>query len=308
MSPYMSFTFAQAVARHRSSARVAVIEHSGAIQAFLPFETSGQKTAVPIGHPMNDLQGFIGSGAPIDARAVIRKSGLRGWYFHHAPANQECLSPYYHLGSTVRAPVIDIGSGYESYVGGHTRPGARRLSEKKRALERRLGSISLMWRSSDAGHFGQLIRWKSGKYGGAERFFSAEPGALKIVQDIATSDSEDCAGVLSVLCAGEQVVAAHLGLLGPVGLCSWMPSYDPDLSRFSPGLLMWMPLIEEASERDVARIDLGYGQHSYKFDLANDSYPVAGGAIWASKLEQQAWKVYRRFRYGRRIIHKRAPD
>jgi CelD/BcsL family acetyltransferase involved in cellulose biosynthesis len=302
LSPYMSFTFAQAVARHRQSARVAVIEHGGVIQGFLPFETSAHNIAVPMGHPMSDLQGFVGSGAVIDARSVIRKAGLRGWHFHHAPANQEYLSPYHYHGTARRAPVIDISHGYHSYAGSHARPGAKRLAEKERSLRRRLGSISLVWQSSDAEHLAELIRWKSGKYGSARQLFSDEPGALKIVHDLATSDSEDCAGVVSVLCAGEQAVAVHLGLLGPMGLYSWMPSYNPELSRFSPGLLMWMPLIEEAAARDILRIDLGYGQHSYKFDLANDSYSVVGGAIWASKMEQRARNVYRQLRHGTRRL------
>jgi CelD/BcsL family acetyltransferase involved in cellulose biosynthesis len=308
LSPYMSFTFAQAVGRHRSSARVAVIEDGGVIQAFLPFETSAQKIAGPIGQPMNDLQGFVGLGAPIDARSVIRKAGLRGWRFDHVPVGQEALTPYHHHGTMVRAPVIDISHGYHSYVDSHNRRGAKRIAEKQRSLQRRLGSISLVWRSSDEEHLRQLITWKSGKYSGTRQLFSEEPNALQIVQDLATSDSEDCAGVVSVLCAGERAVAIHLGLLGPMGLYSWMPSYDSELNRFSPGLLMWMPLIGEAAARNIPRIDLGYGQHSYKFDLANDSYPVAGGAIWASKTERQIRKLYRQFFYDKRAVREQAPD
>ncbi len=307
-SPYMSFTFAQAVARYRPAARVAVIEDGGVIQAFLPFEISAHKIALPIGHPMSDFQGFIGSGAPMDARAVMRKAGLRGWHFHHAPASQKYLIPYHYHGTAERAPVIDISLGYHAYADSHTRPGAKRIAEKERSLRRQLGPISLVWQSSDAEHLGLLIRWKSGKYGRTQLLFSEEPGSLKIVQDVATSDGEDCAGVVSVLRAGEQVVAVHLGLLGPMGLYSWMPSYDSELSRFSPGLLMWLPLIEEAAARAIPRIDLGYGQHSYKFDLANDSYLVVGGAIWASKAEQQARRLYRQLRYARRTISGRILD
>jgi CelD/BcsL family acetyltransferase involved in cellulose biosynthesis len=306
LSPYMSFTFVQTVGRYRSSARVAVIEHGGVIQAFLPFEISAQKIAIPIGHPINDLQGFVGLDIPIDARSIIRKAGLRGWRFDHAPASQENLIPHHHHGTMVRAPVIDISHGYQSYVDSHNRPGTKRIAEKQRSLQRRLGSISLVWRSSDEEHLRQLITWKSGKYGGTQRLFSEEPNALHIVRDLAASDREDCAGVVSLLYAGEQAVAIHLGLLGPMGLYSWMPSYDLELSRFSPGLLIWMPLIEEAAARDISRIDLGYGQHSYKFDLANDSYSVVGGAVWASKTERRIRKLYRQLYYDRRTVREQA--
>jgi len=68
-------------------------------------------------------------------------------------------------------------------------------------------------------------------------------------------------------------------------------------------LLMWQPLTEQAAGQGINRIDLGYGQHSYKFHLANDSYPVAGGAVWAAPLaalEQRARNFYRQVRDRRR--------
>src|ERR1700729_8702 len=83
LSPFLSLTFAQTVDRHRPGARVAVVEDGGQIVAFLPFERTGRGMAVPMGYPMSNLQGFVGSGAPIDARAVLRRAGLRGWRFKH---------------------------------------------------------------------------------------------------------------------------------------------------------------------------------------------------------------------------------
>lgn len=53
-NPFLSLTFAQAVGRYRPSARVAVVEEDGQVDAFLPFELASRKVAVPIGHPMNE--------------------------------------------------------------------------------------------------------------------------------------------------------------------------------------------------------------------------------------------------------------
>ena len=73
-NPFFSLTFAQVVGRHRPNSRVAVVEDDGAVQAFLPFDLGPQRIGVPIGDPMNNLQGFISEGgATIDARRVIRK-------------------------------------------------------------------------------------------------------------------------------------------------------------------------------------------------------------------------------------------
>src|ERR1700761_3361868 len=59
-NPFMSFTYVQAVGRFRANARVAVVEEHGLIAAFLPFELGAYGLGMPIGYPMNNLQGFIG--------------------------------------------------------------------------------------------------------------------------------------------------------------------------------------------------------------------------------------------------------
>jgi GNAT acetyltransferase-like protein len=95
-----------------------------------------------------------------------------------------------------------------------------------------------------------------------------------------------------------RIVALFFGLIARSGLCSWFPTYDRELSRYSPGRMMWQPLAEEAACRGITRLDLGYGQDQYKFGLANASYLVAGGAVWASRCDQAARSVYRQL-YGR---------
>jgi hypothetical protein len=44
----------------------------------LPFDLGSHRVGMPIGDPMNNLQGFVSGGATIDARQVIRKAGWRG--------------------------------------------------------------------------------------------------------------------------------------------------------------------------------------------------------------------------------------
>lgn len=78
LNPFMSLTFVKAVDRSRLSARVAVVEDDGQILAFLPFERATFGAGMPIGYPMNNLQGLISSGLPIDARQVIKQARLPG--------------------------------------------------------------------------------------------------------------------------------------------------------------------------------------------------------------------------------------
>jgi CelD/BcsL family acetyltransferase involved in cellulose biosynthesis len=301
-SPFLSLTFAQVVDRFRPAARVAVVEDGGKIEAFLPFERAALATGVPIGHPMNDLHGFIGSGAPIDARLVVRRAGLRGWRFAHAPAEQRALAPFHYDGLAVQAPVIDLGNGYHSYLSSRSKNFRKIAGKKRRALERQLGALSLEWGSScPAENLLQLIDQKAGKYYGTRRLFSDQT-ALRIVEELATADNDDCQGIVSVVFAGEKPIARFMGILAQRRLSAWFASYDPDLSRFSPGMLMYLALAEEGAGRGITLIDLCSGQDVYKFHLANDSYPVAAGAVWVSRTEDAARKVYRR------LMHRTSPN
>ncbi|MGH3257801.1 MAG: GNAT family N-acetyltransferase [Streptosporangiaceae bacterium] len=292
-NPFLSLTFAQTVGRFRPAARVAVVEDDGRTEAFLPFELAPGKVAVPIGCPMNDLQGFVGSGAAFDARAVVRKSGLRGWRFLHVPADQQALMPHQYQETVVRCPVIDLSGGYEQYQQSMAKTATYKNARKKqRSLERQAGPVRLAWGTPDQAHFDQLVDWKRGKYGGARRLFS-DPAALRIIEALATAAADDCRGILSVMFAGERPIANVLGLAGPAGLSAWFSSYDPDWQQFSPGTIMWYLLAEQAAATGFTRIDFGGGQDGYKFSLANTSYPVAGGAVWANRVERAARGFYR---------------
>jgi hypothetical protein len=67
-------------------------------------------------------------------------------------------------------------------------------------------------------------------------------------------------------------------------------------------MLMYLALAEEGAGRGITLIDLCSGQDVYKFHLANDSYPVAAGAVWVSRTEDAARKVYRR------LMHRTSPN
>ena len=294
-SPFLSLTFTQVVGRHRGAARVAVIEDGGTITAFLPFERAGTGPALPVGHPMNNLQGFVSSGAPLDARQVIRQAGLRGWRFDNVRAAGDVLRPHHYAGTQVRCPVVDLSGGYPAYASSLSKSLTSEIARRRRALGRQAGPVTLTWDSATPeDDLRRLVDWKSGKYDGTRQLF-ADPTAWAIVTELAGSASADCAGTVGVLAAGGQPFAVALWLAGPHELAAWFAAYDPGFRRSSPGTMILLLTAEEAASRGLAHIDLGGGQDEYKFRLANSSYPVAGGAVWAYRAEEAARRAYRRF-------------
>jgi CelD/BcsL family acetyltransferase involved in cellulose biosynthesis len=77
-------------------------------------------------------------------------------------------------------------------------------------------------------------------------------------------------------------VAVHLGLLGKDRLSWWFPAYDPDFGRYSPGLILLLDLINEASSRGIPLVDLGRGEHDYKLRVTSQFYEVAAGEVPAA--------------------------
>jgi len=281
------------VGQSRPSARVAVVEDGGVITAFLAFELARGRIGMPIGYPMNNLQAFVSDGAPVDARRVIRRAGLRGWRFPAAPAQQLILAPHHYEGTAVGAPLIDLSDGYKSYYLSRSKKFIEDADRHLRSLERRIGPAALEWGTSGPEHVRQLIDWKTARYGGARELFS-DPASQRIVEETLTTRHDDCGGLLNVLRAGEQVVAIVSGLTSPSGITGWFTAYDEQMRKFSPGTLALLATAEEAERRDITRIDMGAGQDGYKMRMANASYPVAGGAVWAFAGERVARGAFRR--------------
>lgn len=292
-SPFLSATFVRAVGRARRDAQVAVVEVDHRIEAFLPFQRSGS-LAMPIGWPANDLQGFVHSGAAFDAREVVRRARLRGWRFDHALADEAALSRYQYEGTRLDCPVIATDD-FGAYLAGRSRRVRRVLGRVRADLEREVGPLSFEWHSTEPRDLATLIDWKSRRYEGSARLFG-DHWATQLVEELATTVAADCTGVLSTLSAGSRLVAVELKLAGPQGVAGWFASYRSELARFSPGLMGLLLGVEAAVRQGITWFDLGYGQHDYKFRLATTSYPVAGGAVWASRAEELARALYRRLR------------
>ena len=305
-TPFLSLTFARAVDAARPSARVAVVEDGGEITAFLPFERGAGGIGKPIGDPVNDLQGLLTTGAPVDARRVVKGAGLRGWRFIAAPAGQAALAPHHYEDGPTEAPVISLAEGYEAYLQGLSSSLRSESRRKRRGLERQFGPVRLEWNSTDPAHLRKLIEWKSGKYHSARELFSGDPTVTAMMEGLAHSEHEDCRGAVNVLLAGDRPVAVNIGLLGPRGLTGWSVSYDRELGKYSPGTMLVFAIAEEAAARGIPLIDLGYGQDRYKFSLANDSLPLAGGAVWVSRAEKTARHLYRRLHQARAAAAKPA--
>jgi CelD/BcsL family acetyltransferase involved in cellulose biosynthesis len=85
--------------------------------------------------------------------------------------------------------------------------------------------------------------------------------------------------MLSLLYAGNRLVALHFGLRSDSLLHSWFPAHDPQMADYSPGLILLLRLAEHASSLGISTIDLGKGMYEHKQRFMNASVTLASGSV-----------------------------
>jgi CelD/BcsL family acetyltransferase involved in cellulose biosynthesis len=284
-SPFLSPDFATAVGRARSSTRVAVLSDSTGVVGFLPFEVMRLGFGAALAKGLSDVQGLIvPREADVDLHQVVRACGLRTFDFDHLLAGQERwltsgFSRYVHE----RSPAIDLSGGFDAYAG-RQRDASRSLFQstgrKRRKLEREHGPVRLVFDQRDQGVLDQVLRWKSDQYrrtGRVDRF--ADHANRALVHDLVENRRASFGAPLTVLLAGDKVVAGHLGLRSTTTLAWWFPVYDTAYAAYSPGLVLCVELIRAMTEQGLTMLDLGKGDELYKERLSNTHIALLRGSV-----------------------------
>jgi CelD/BcsL family acetyltransferase involved in cellulose biosynthesis len=282
-SPFLTPAFALATGRFHAAARVAVLEEGDEVVGFFPFDQGPFRTARPIAAGVSDTQGIIQAAGRLgwNPLELLKCCRLNVWEFDHLVAGQiPCAG-----GDLIRhsSPVIDVSAGYEEYVAERQRVSKKVIKStlyKLRKLGRDIGPTRFEFDSQAPEVLSRLIAWKSAQYrrtGRRDRFATRWINSL--VRELFASRSNGCSGVLSVLHAGDRMVAAHLGLRSERSLSCWFPAYDPELARYSPGLALHLKMAEAAAEAGIHQLDLGKGDEPYKQSLKTGDLTVGEGWI-----------------------------
>jgi CelD/BcsL family acetyltransferase involved in cellulose biosynthesis len=265
-NPFLSPEFAMAVGRFRPDAQVAVLTEGQSITGFFPFERRRFSAGVPICGWMTPCQGVIHApGAEWDPRELLRGCRISAWRFDNLIADQEPLMAYHS--AIVAAPLIDLSAGFEAYYAKVRMKSPRfwkELARRARKLEREFGEVRVMADSCDTNVLRTLMSWKSEKYrqtNHVDRF--QQPWLVQLLDILMATRSAQLNGVLSVLYAGDKLVAAQFGLRTETLLVGWFTGYEASLGKYSPGLLHIKGLAGEMAAAGIRTIDMGTGAKNY---------------------------------------------
>ncbi|MFF3615584.1 GNAT family N-acetyltransferase [Streptomyces sp. NPDC002580] len=296
-NPFLAPEFATGVARYRSGTHLAVLREGGEPVGFLPYERNVFGVGRAIGLGLSDCQALVHRpGVTWDAPEVLRACGMSIFEFDHLVEEQKPFGRY--VTGAFASPVVDLkpgDSGYPEWLRSAYPGQAKTTLKKERRLGRDVGEVRFVFDERDPRMLRTLMRWKSAQYrrtGRMDRF--ARPWIVDLVDHLFDVREEHFTGVLSVLYAGDRPVAAHFGPRSRTVLAAWFTAYDPELHRYSPGLLMHLRTAEAAGRHGVSLLDLGRGDKEYKDWLKTRELRVSEGFVARPHPVAAAHRMWRR--------------
>jgi CelD/BcsL family acetyltransferase involved in cellulose biosynthesis len=262
-NPFLSLEFMLAVGRTRPEARVAVVEEGGRIVAFFPFERRSFGLGVPIGAGLSDCQAIIcEADVDLDVHELLAQCGLAAWRFDHLVGTQRAMVAPTAIERT--SPIVDVSADFDAYLA-HEGRHSRKIFQYERKLAREVGPVRFGFGVDDDVALTRLMAWKSEQYrrtGRPDRF--ARRSTVQLIRELAKTSGPDLSGTLMTLHAGDRLVAVEFSLRSETTLAGWFPSYDRELSRYSPGAIRTLRMIEAAGLAGLQRYDFGKGDEEYK--------------------------------------------
>ncbi|MBM3499569.1 MAG: GNAT family N-acetyltransferase [Armatimonadetes bacterium] len=169
------------------------------------------------------------------------------------------------------APVILVPATLDEFV--QTAPGRARVGRhvsKRRKLIRQHGELSLERLTGPDltpeafDRFLELHRRGWEGRGGSAVIPDARAGSFHA--EVAAALAPSTMARLWWLRAGDCCIAGEYGFVVGTTFMHYIPAYDPDFARWSPGGQMVLSMIERAIEQGWRWMDLMVGAEAYKFD------------------------------------------
>ena len=285
-SPFFHPDFTAIAGQIAPGARLAVFHRAGEIVGFFPHQRRG-RAAQPLGAPINDYPGVI--SAPKEALAIdevtsllgARSLTVTGWT-GPARASQALTS--------ARTLIADLPQGWDAYIRDRRAAFSKFFKDKdrsRRSMERDLGAVRVDVETAAPEHFDRLIELKQEQYHRSRRHDIFDCGWTADLLRALKANPDPAFGVrLAVLSADDRPMAYELGLQGGNHYHFWIPAYEAEASRYSPGMLLSMDTMQAGAAHGVRRFDFGFESEAYKKYFCNDTREVWEGASLPAGLMQ----------------------
>jgi CelD/BcsL family acetyltransferase involved in cellulose biosynthesis len=263
-SPFFHPDFTAVAGQVAPGAKLAVLHRAGQIVGFFPHQRRGG-AAQPLGAPLNDYHGVIAAPgeqfALSDAADLLqaRSMTVTGWA---GPAEGDDST------TQARTLLADVSAGWDAYLGARRESFLKFFKDKervRRSMERDLGPIRVEIANRDLVHFDRLIGLKRDQYRRSRRHDIFACGwTADLLRELQLHDDPRFGANLAVLFAGDRPMAYELGLRGGGHYHFWVPAYEAEGARYSPGMLLSMETMKARAADGVSLFDFGFEGEAYK--------------------------------------------
>jgi CelD/BcsL family acetyltransferase involved in cellulose biosynthesis len=309
-TPFFSLRFFDAVQAARGDVHAILMCDRNHLVGVLPIHRLG-RVAVPAGRFLNDAHNVIAdSQTQLDWLWMLRQCRLKSFDFHALVGAQLGMPATSTIGET-RSFSAELGDDSRAYLAAleSDHRTIRRQEQKTRKLEREIGPVSMELDCRDPELLSKAIRWKRRQYQRTNILDLFTPDWTRSLlqhlheKPLAPLATTPTRGILSVLRAGDRVVAMHFGMIESGLLHYWFPAYDPTFARYSPGTALFKSIIRESTNAGIHCIDMGYGEQPYKRKQTDTVTTVRHGCVSTSR----TYRTWRRAANTAAIAIKRIP-
>jgi len=296
-SPFFHPEFTRMMSEILPDVEVTIIRSEARNVGYFPYVRSKANVAQPVGLNFTDYQGMIlEDGVSIDPMQVIKAARLSAWNFdhlHHVDAN---TSPY----SLSHAPshYLDLTGGYDSYVAARSAAGTKiftQIRQNLRKLEKNIGPIELITKTVEQEDIDWLATMKSSQLKFMRVFdYFENSWTMTFLNTLVRRNSNGFEGLLSKMLVNGKLVAIHLGIHSGNTAHSLIPVYDPDYSKYSPGIILFAMVAEQNAKLGIQRFELGLGREEFKLSLASNAQPLYTGTVdrrTFNRFVKQSWTL-----------------
>lgn len=310
-SLFMHPEFCRAAHQTLGPVEVVVMQDAGRVVGAVPLHrAAGWRSLLrgytQVAQDVSDGFCFPVEGAYLDGVATaLARAGVWSGFFTHVGVGRPV--PHCEAGSVTKTYLVRHQSG-EPDLWTALKERSRRFWSDTERCARRLNELpagyQFHWQSPNPERdLNALIRLKLDQYArtgkeGAALYQAKHQAFLKA---LVSTKSEGFSAPLSVLYCGDELIAAHLGLLGGGRLHYWFPVYESGYGKYSPGKVLLAEIMKRSEQLGIQVIDFGEGHADYKEAAASETHELAKvvmalglrGAVSMLPLRWQ-WRVRRR--------------